>query len=71
MIQRRATPENTTPWTEQETSDLTTYWNLGMGMSEISRKITTRTRNAIAGKIKRLRENKNTTEKPAARRSEG
>jgi hypothetical protein len=42
-----------------------------MGMSEISRKITTRTRNAIAGKIKRLRENKNTTEKPAARRSEG
>jgi hypothetical protein len=68
VIRRRATPKDTTPWTEQEISDLTNYWKLGMSMSEISEKIATRSIGAIASKIKRLRENKNQTEKPEARR---
>jgi hypothetical protein len=71
VIRRHATPKDTTPWTEQEISDLTNYWKLGMSMSEISEKIATRSIGAIASKIKRLRENKNLTEKPEARRHGG
>jgi hypothetical protein len=71
VIRRRATPKETTPWAEQEISDLTNYWKLGMSMSEISEKIATRSIGAIASKIKRLRENKNLTEKPEARRHGG
>jgi hypothetical protein len=42
-----------------------------MSMSEISEKIAARSIGAIASKIKRLRENKNLTEKPEARRYGG
>jgi hypothetical protein len=71
MSRHRALTQDTTPWTEQEISDLSNYWKLGMTAREISEKIATRSIGAIAGKIKRLRANKNVADKPAARRHAG
>jgi hypothetical protein len=71
MSRHRALLQDTTPWTEQEISELLHHWKLGMTAREISEKISTRSIGAVAGKIKRLRQNKSLADKPAVRRNAG
>jgi hypothetical protein len=57
-----------TPRTEGEIAQLMACWKRGMSAGEIEDEIPTKSRSAILGKLKRLRENQSVTDKPAARK---